>query len=484
MMINLILIGGGGHCAACIDVIESQGKYRIQGILDSNDKIGTTLLGYPILDTDEAISKYIAKGCHFLITVGQIQSSSIRELLYIQLLSLNAQLATVISPRAHVSRTAQIGKGVIVMHDALINAGAQVSDNCIINTKSLIEHDAFIAAHCHISTGAVVNGAAEVATGSFIGSNAVVVQGVKTESKAFIKAGSCYARTYQPSVPFKTAVLTTIFPINEEYVHDYFNSLEHQTVQGFDVILVNDGFGDLNVFKNLYSNLNIIELESAGNIAKNREVMCQFALKNQYEAAVFADIDDHFSENRIAHSLELLREYDVVVNDLTAFNENKELAVQILSSRITDGDEISLDFIRDKNLFGLSNTAIRLVGLEADTFRFPRTLIAVDWFLFTRLLYQSKRAVFTNQAITFYRQHQENTVGIGDVTKESLKQSLKVRETHYKHMLTISDAFQAEFDSNHKLMAQLNQVDECEKILKLNQTNSSSPLLWWEIIRK
>ncbi|GIA47151.1 NeuD/PglB/VioB family sugar acetyltransferase [Vibrio cholerae] len=483
-MINLILIGGGGHCAACIDVIESQGKYQIQGILDCNDKIGTTLLGYPILDTDEAISKYIAQGCHFLITVGQIQSSRVRELLYEQLLRLNAELATVISPRAHVSRTAQIGKGVIVMHDALINSGAQVLDNCIINTKSLIEHDALIAAHCHISTGAVVNGGAEVATGSFIGSNAVVAQGVKTESKAFIKAGSCYARTHQPLVPFKTAVLTTIFPINEEYVHDYFKSLVRQTVQGFDVILVNDGFGHLSAFKNLYLNLNIIELESSGNIAKNREAMCQFALQNQYEVAVFADIDDYFSENRIAHSLELLREYDIVVNDLTAFNKNKELAVQILSSRITDGDEISLDFIRDKNIFGLSNTAIKLLDMDAGTLRFPSELIAVDWFLFTRLLCQSKRAVFTNKAITFYRQHQENTVGIGYVTKDALKQSLKVRGIHYKNMLTINDTFQAEFDSNHKLIAQLNQVDECEKILKMNKTNSTSPLLWWEVIVK
>lgn len=481
-MINLILIGGGGHCAACIDVIESQGKYRIQGILDSNDKIGTTLLGYPILDTDEAISKYIAKGCHFLITVGQIQSSGIRELLYIELLSLNAQLATVISPRAHVSRTAQIGKGVIVMHDALINAGAQVSDNCIINTKSLVEHDAFIGTHCHISTGAVVNGGAEVATGSFVGSNAVVVQGAITESKAFIKAGSCYARAHQSLVQSKTAVLTTIFPVNEEYVHDYFKSLEHQLVQSFDVILVNDGFDNLNLFKSLYSKLNIIELESAGNIAKNRELMCQFALQNKYDVAVFADIDDHFSDNRIACSLELLKDYDVVVNDLVAFDEVGEICNKILSSRINDGDEISLNFIRDKNVFGLSNTSIRLSSVEADTLRFPFELIAVDWFLFSRLLLQSKRAVFTSKALTYYRQHQGNIVGIGGVTKNTLQKALEVRNNHYNYMLEFSDTFQKELELNNKLINRLSKNNESSKVLKMNQLTSKSPLFWWEVI--
>ena len=31
---KLILIGGGGHCRYCIDVIEQEGKYQICGIED------------------------------------------------------------------------------------------------------------------------------------------------------------------------------------------------------------------------------------------------------------------------------------------------------------------------------------------------------------------------------------------------------------------------------------------------------------------
>ena len=36
---KLILIGGGGHCKACIDVIELENKYKIMGILDSPKNI-------------------------------------------------------------------------------------------------------------------------------------------------------------------------------------------------------------------------------------------------------------------------------------------------------------------------------------------------------------------------------------------------------------------------------------------------------------
>ena len=32
----LILIGGGGHCKSCIEVIESTDEWEIKGILDQN----------------------------------------------------------------------------------------------------------------------------------------------------------------------------------------------------------------------------------------------------------------------------------------------------------------------------------------------------------------------------------------------------------------------------------------------------------------
>ena len=33
-MKKIILLGGGGHCKSCIDVIESEKKYTIKGIFE------------------------------------------------------------------------------------------------------------------------------------------------------------------------------------------------------------------------------------------------------------------------------------------------------------------------------------------------------------------------------------------------------------------------------------------------------------------
>ena len=38
-MDKIILIGGGGHCKSCIDVIEQAGTFQIAGIVDVPEKL-------------------------------------------------------------------------------------------------------------------------------------------------------------------------------------------------------------------------------------------------------------------------------------------------------------------------------------------------------------------------------------------------------------------------------------------------------------
>lgn len=191
-MIKLILIGGGGHCRSCIDVIEATNNYRIIGILDPVMKKGEKLLGYEVLGDDSLISKYCGNDVEFLITIGQIATHEIRENIFRDVKSSSGKFATIVSPRAYISSHSSVGEGTIVMHDALINVGVTVKENCIINTKALIEHDCKIESHCHVSTAAVINGGCTISEGTFFGSNSVSKQGVSTKKYDFVKAGRCF----------------------------------------------------------------------------------------------------------------------------------------------------------------------------------------------------------------------------------------------------------------------------------------------------
>jgi sugar O-acyltransferase (sialic acid O-acetyltransferase NeuD family) len=187
---SLILIGGGGHCRSCIDVIEQEGKYTIYGILDPKERKETKISGYPVLGADDLLNELIEEGHHFLITVGQIKSAAIRIGLYKKLTAGGAKLATVISPKAYVSATASVAEGSIVLHSAIINAGSFIGFNTIINSMSLIEHDSQIGNHVHISTGVIINGGCSVGHESFIGSGTIIANNINIGDNIVIGAGS------------------------------------------------------------------------------------------------------------------------------------------------------------------------------------------------------------------------------------------------------------------------------------------------------
>ena len=186
---SLILIGAGGHARACIDVIEHLDKFSIAGLLGNEEELQRECLGYRVIATDGDFPKVATQYQYALITVGQIESASLRQSLYEQALEVGFELPTIISPTAHVSRHAVVGNGTIVMHGAIVNAGAKVGDNCIINSNALIEHDAIVADHCHISTGAIVNGTANIGLGSFVGSGSIIKQGITLGNNCMVGMG-------------------------------------------------------------------------------------------------------------------------------------------------------------------------------------------------------------------------------------------------------------------------------------------------------
>ena len=189
-MKNIILVGGGGHCRSVIDVIEQEGRYKISGIIDKPSLLGSKILDYEIIGSDSDLDTLVKKYENALITVGQIHSSSLRIKLFNLVQKVGFNLPCIISPRAYVSKYSNIGKGTIVMHNAIINSNVSIGDNCIINTKALIEHDSTVLNHCHISTNAIINGSVKINSNCFIGSNSTTTEGSTIVENSFIKANS------------------------------------------------------------------------------------------------------------------------------------------------------------------------------------------------------------------------------------------------------------------------------------------------------
>ncbi len=187
---EIILIGGGGHCISCIDVIESNSAFKIAGIVDQKDKIGETILGYSIIGCDDDLKKLREKYKYAIITVGQIKSPHTRIKLFNLLKELQFELPAIIASTAYVSKHSKIGEGTIIMHQSMVNADSTIGDNCIVNSKALIEHGSQIGNHCHISTGSIINGDVTIKDNCFMGSNAACVNGISIAENVCIGINS------------------------------------------------------------------------------------------------------------------------------------------------------------------------------------------------------------------------------------------------------------------------------------------------------
>jgi sugar O-acyltransferase (sialic acid O-acetyltransferase NeuD family) len=196
---KLLLAGGGGHCKSCIDVILEEGRFEIAGIVESSGfpdaERGREVMGYPVIGTDDDLPELVKLYPDFLITIGQIAGAEARIKLFERITELGGHFPVIVSPYAHVSRSAVVGLGTIVMHHAVVNAEARIGKNCIINTGALVEHESVTGDHCHISTYAILNGRCTVGSRTFIGSRAVLANDVAIPHDTLVSAGSVVLKT-------------------------------------------------------------------------------------------------------------------------------------------------------------------------------------------------------------------------------------------------------------------------------------------------
>jgi len=275
----------------------------------------------------------------------------------------------------------------------------------------------------------------------------------------------------------KIAFLTTIFPMKEEYLYDFFNSLNRQTYKKFDVIVVNDGYKNIKKIRDRFKKLNIIELKYSSTPSKNREYGINFVRSNGYDVLIFGDSDDYFSSNRVKVSIDKLNRYDIVVNDLSLFNSIGIYDKSYISNRLPSNSVIKKEYVIDKNMFGMSNTAVNvsiLFDMDVDD-----KLKVLDWYLFTNLLFKGYKAIFTGDTETFYRQYSNNIVGIGKLTNKLILEGLHVKLKHYNLLQNVDVKLNKLYCSMIELQEKIKDLEYLEKLKDQSILNP----LWWEEIK-
>ena len=122
------------------------------------------------------------------------------------------------------------------------------------------------------------------------------------------------------------ALFTVFYSGAECFLKDFLSSLKEQSYKEFDLIIVNDGF-EVGEFENLLCNLNVVEIKFSSTVSKNREYGLNYIKRAGYKYLILCDVDDFFSRKRVEISLNMLREFDVVVNDVDIVSNRNEILI-------------------------------------------------------------------------------------------------------------------------------------------------------------
>ncbi len=195
-MIDLIIIGAGGHAKVCASVAEAQGKFRVIGF---TEVYGATALASPVLGDDSTLAEQYQSGQrHAFVGIG---NNAVRLRLAQDLRAAGWSLPTLIHPSAVVDTKATIGDGTLIGPGAIVNVDATIGFSCIINTGASVDHDCVVEDGCHVAPGARLCGTVTLGTASMIGAGAVVIPEIQVGQGATVGAGaSVVANVEQGSV--------------------------------------------------------------------------------------------------------------------------------------------------------------------------------------------------------------------------------------------------------------------------------------------
>ncbi len=197
--VRLLILGAGAFAADVADLVEEMPGIEIDGFVESKDpsKVGERVSGYPIRwldDLPDDLSAY--RGFSALGTTH-------RDAPIAELEMKGLDFLTLVHPSAQVSRSARLGKGVLVSRGSIIAAQTCVGSHVVINRGCLIGHHVRIGDFVTISPGANLAGGTQVGRGTYIGMGAILLNGVRVGEGSVVGAGSVVTR----DVPDRVQVL-------------------------------------------------------------------------------------------------------------------------------------------------------------------------------------------------------------------------------------------------------------------------------------
>lgn len=191
---KIIIIGSGGLASIVIDILKTEPRYNIEGLIDLGGK-AKSIGDIKVIGTDSDLPKVLKNGIKMaVVAIGCVskEENLIRRKKYETIRDMGFEIINVIQKEAYISKTCCIGQGNIIIGQCYIGPYVKIGSGAIIHPFVSIEHHSNIGDYVHFSQGVKIAGNVRVGRLSFIGMGVGVIQGAVIPEEAFIKTASIF----------------------------------------------------------------------------------------------------------------------------------------------------------------------------------------------------------------------------------------------------------------------------------------------------
>jgi sugar O-acyltransferase (sialic acid O-acetyltransferase NeuD family) len=192
---KIIILGTGGNSLDILDTLldinDARGEleYECAGFLDDDaSKWGQQIAGARVLGALNTASEYADS--FFVNGIGSVTNFRRKREIISQTGLPRDRFESLVHPTARVSRTARLGRGVVIFQNVTVTNRVTIGDHVIVLPATVISHDDVIGAYTSIAGGVCVSGNVRVGEGCYLGSNATLKDGIKVGDLALIGMGS------------------------------------------------------------------------------------------------------------------------------------------------------------------------------------------------------------------------------------------------------------------------------------------------------
>jgi sugar O-acyltransferase (sialic acid O-acetyltransferase NeuD family) len=196
-MRKLVIFGAGKIADVAVDLVSESGQFELSGFSVDPEYLLATheWRGLPIVSGDELLERFPPNQYAAFVAIGYQGGNAVRAERIATLAREGYQLASLVSPNAHVARSVDLADNVMIMAGVSVQSSVRIGQGTIVFGNATVGHHATVGASCWIASGAVLGGGTALGDRCFVGLNATVSNDLSVGERSILGANTLLTKS-------------------------------------------------------------------------------------------------------------------------------------------------------------------------------------------------------------------------------------------------------------------------------------------------